>query len=252
MPQLKVASYTIKTEGGNFHHPKVKIFVSAKGEFYANLEPEVRVSAEGVMKQRFIEDNKIKIVASSLDKLESLVKEIYRNHYQPEVIKTPVILYNIESHVSFAQDDEGNIFPNATYPNASWKNHEDKRFGNHYSSNPSKGGYSLTIGAQAMLKITYKYGNSEKVSYEPYYKGSSHLGRENPAQKLNSWVSFSLDYENCQEMPYSDEAAEFFYNLLYGMAKISKMIQDNTFEKEKLLQLIATGGNPMLPSPNKE
>jgi hypothetical protein len=34
------------------------------------------------------------------------------------------------------------------------------------------------------------------------------------------------------------------------MAKMSKMIQDNTFEQEKLLQLIATGSNPMLPYNN--
>jgi len=249
MPHLKTETFKIKTEADVWHYPKVKISVNANGEFYANLESDVRISAEGVLKQQFIEGEKIKVIASSLNTLESLIEKIYRNHYEPKITEEPVILYNIESHVTFAEDKDGNIFPNAGYPNANW-NMDYNRYGEHHAAKPSNGGYCLTIGAKAMMKTTYFYGDGKKVKYKPYYKGESHLGRDNPAQQLNNWAAFNLDYDTCKEMPYTDEAAEFFYSLLYSMAKISKMIQDNTFEQEKLLQLIATGSNPMLPYNN--
>jgi hypothetical protein len=47
-------------------------------------------------------------------------------------------------------------------------------FGGHHTSNASQGGYSLTIGARAMVKITYLYGESEKVEYDLYYKDGHH------------------------------------------------------------------------------
>ena len=166
---------------------------------------------------------------------------------EPTVKKEPVILYNIESHVSFAEDEDGNIFPNAGYQGAKWVHSEENRlmYGGHHASQPSNGGYSLTIGAIAKLKITYSYGGSEKIEYENYYKGESHLGNKNPAQRLNSWCSFTLG-KNPKEMPYSDEAAEFFYNLMYGMAKLSQMIQNNTFDQTELFRLIASNNNLLI------
>ena len=120
-------------------------------------------------------------------------------------------------------------------------------YGCHHASNPSYGGYNLTIGARALLKKTIIYGEIKKIKYESYYKGESHLGHDNPAQLLNSWCSISLP-EDCKEIPYTDEAALFFHNLIFGMAQLSKRIQEHTFDQKNLLELISKGTGLLLPA----
>ena len=165
-------------------------------------------------------------------------------------VQSKVWAFSFKYDVSFTENDKGEIFPNGCYEGAEWKYHTDTRFGQHTAQQTSKNGYSLTIGAVAKLKITYKYGDSKKIEYENYYKGGSHLGTEDSAQRLNSWTSFRL--EHFKEIPHSDESAEFFCNLMYGIAKISKMIQDSTFDQENLLKLIASGGGLLLSRGEKQ
>jgi hypothetical protein len=252
MPHLKTERIKFKSKMSDigFSYETVKISVSKDGLFYVNLESVYREAIQGVLSEKHSDtDKKIKVSSGSLDSLISILGEIFELHYSPEVTKEPVIIYNIESHISFVENNKGEIFPNGYHDkSANWRN-EDARFGQHNAAQPSKNGYSLTIGARAKMKTTYKYGSSEKVEYEDYYKGEHHLGTENSAQRLNSWCSLYL--ENYKEMPYSDEAAEFFYNLMYGMAKLSKMIQDSTFEQENLLKLIESGNGLLLPNHKK-
>jgi len=227
---------------------KLSIYVSADGEFYCHVSDEYFIAAKGVFSyvRKDPDKGKMKLIAESLDQLTSRAAEMLRNHITPEVTEEHVIRYNIESHVSFATDHDGNICPNAGYDGAEWI-HDDreKLYGNHDACRTSKGGYSLTIGAIAVTKTTYKYGDEEKVEYDKYYKGDSIHGHDNPAQKLNSWCSFRLP-EDAKEIPYTDEAALFFHDMMMGMARLSQMIQSSTFDQAKLLNLIESGNGQLL------
>ncbi|MDY0292843.1 MAG: hypothetical protein RBR02_10980 [Desulfuromonadaceae bacterium] len=250
MSHFKTETINTRTETGN-HVDKIKISISSDGFFYANLEPELLLAVQGTIGNQFIRKNdKVHISFGDLASLVSVLKRIFENHYTPQKTEEHVILYNIESHVAFAEDENGNIYPSAGFKGASWVTMKNGMYGEHHSSQPSNNGYSLTIGARAKTKITYKYGEREKVEYEDYYKGGSHLGHDNPAQLLNSWTSFSL--KNFKEIPYSDESALFFHNLMLSMAKISKMIQEHTFNQENLMRLIASGTNGFLLSNNSK
>lgn len=246
MPHLKTikfhASNEVETEALS-----VKINISAAGDFYCYLPgyllPAVRDSFNI---SSYIENpEKIKVTETTLKELEFNIQRSLNIYTKPEILKYPVILYNIESHTSFAEDKDGNIFPNAGFNGASWKDDRD-RYGNHHASNPSHGGYSLIIGAQAKMKIIHKYGTIEKIKYKPYYNGGHHLGNKNPAELLNSWCSYSLG-DNPKEMAYTDDAALFFYDLMMGMAKLSKIIQDKTFNQIDLLTMIKDKSILMLP-----
>lgn len=160
----------------------------------------------------------------------------------PEETRVNVILYNIESHVAFAITDKGEIVPNAGYDDARWVDHEDdQKFGDHSASSRAKGGYSLTIGAKPYTKVeSFMGGEKVKTKFESYYgENGDHLGNETPAEKLNSWCSFELPKDS-KEMPYSDEAALFFHDLMMGMAKLSKLVQDRTFDEATLMEAIAS------------
>lgn len=236
MPYLKA----LTLRGGGGATEKVKININSKGEFYCNVSPElvgIIEHSNGITPLDY--NGKHQVFADTLARLERELTHKFLELNRPVITKTPVILFNIESHISFATDDSGNVFPNAGFPNAEWQEHEEKKdkFGGHHAASPSRGGYSLTMGAKAMNRVCTKYGDKEKITYTYYYGGGSHLSHDNPANLLNSWASFELP-DNAREIPYSEEAALFFHNLMLGMAKLSKMVQDHTFESLALEQSI--------------
>lgn len=240
MPVFRRVEFIASNEAGAVDKFSIPININSDGVFYARVPNRLRVSFDEECVSRERGGGREGFFRTSAPTFSEVVNEIRKAHrifLRPTVEEKPVIRYNIESHVSFALDERGVIFPNARFPGAKWANVE-KSYGGHHCSNPSTGGYSLTIGARAMLKRTSIYGDKVSSRYDYYYKGESHLGTENPAQLLNSWCSMSLPDDAC-EIPYSDEAAMFFFNLLKGMAELNRKVQEFTNTPEKLIRVIS-------------
>lgn len=227
----------------------VKINISSFGEFYTYIDKKFKTTVEGVFEfSQYDGDtkpDKIKVKKDTYEDLRSSLIKVLNIFAKPIITEEHVIRYNIESHVSFAEDQDGNIYPNAGFKGTEWGTNQES-YGDHYAAQPSRGGYSLKIGAQAMIKKTYTYGESKKIEYSLYYKDGFHLNHNNPAELLNSWCSFTLG-DKPKEIPYSDKAALFFHNLMLGMAQLSKRIQENTFTQDKLLELISKNESFLLP-----
>ncbi|MCS0157622.1 hypothetical protein NDJ14_11850 [Vibrio alginolyticus] len=247
MPRVKKQDFEISIGNGlGTVFMSVVFNVNSQGEFYCRIPEEALPFFEvgkrydgGVICKKDRSDQ-VAIYATTLTVLESILVKALRESHKPKVTEEHVIRYNIESHVSFAEDDKGQIFPNAGFEGAEWPSLESEHhlmYGRHHAREVAEGGYSLTIGARALTKVTSRIGEKESITYKAYYKGASHHGRDNPAQLLNSWASFSLP-KNAKEIPYSDDAAIFFHNMMLGMAKLSKQIQEATFHQDNLLQLI--------------
>lgn len=259
----KVKSAVIETSLGNGlgrAQENVTYNVNTSGEFYCQLPEnlltffELNKCYSGGVTCKKNKAKKLAIYCSTLAGLEGILREALCAINKPTVTTEHVILYNIESHVSFAETPEGEICPNAGYPNAKWpllNSSTAKMYGDHHASQCASGGYSLCIGAKAFTKITYRVGEKVAVEYKRYYKEESNHGHSNPAQKLNSWTSFSLP-DHAKEIPYTDEAALFFHNLMMGMAKLSKQIQEATFDQPSLLALIESSSGNLLGPPREQ
>jgi len=237
----------------------VTVNINSNAEFYCRVPEEVLPYFDPCRYEKGIicqmdRSKKLAIYATSFATLEAALIKALTACNQPVVTEEHVIRYNIESHVTFAQNEEGGIFPNAGFEGATWSRVDDadgkKKYGDHHATQGSEGGYSLTIGAKAMTKVTTAIGDRVSVEYRPYYKGANHLSNTaNAATLLNSWCSFSLP-KHPKEMPYSDAAAMFFHNLMLGMAKLSKQIQEATFNQEDLLLLIESSNGNLLGGPS--
>ena len=259
MPKVKTATVTVRHLEKGYVTTNFTINVNVHGDFYcrvpADAEPYFEKRGELYHEGRVRLDTdragRPAIYSKDMTALEGCVSDALAACYEPKVEVEHVIRFNIESHVAFWVDDDGQIKPNgyAASREGAWNN-EPEKYGNHHATSPAKGGYSLTVGAQALIKTTRTYGDAKKVDFKKYYKGKSHLGFDNPAQMLNSWVSYSLP-ERAREIPYTDEAAMFFYNLMLGMAELSRRVQDATFEIDNLNRLIEAGATPMLPKPKE-
>ena len=247
MAFLKNETFCVQDGAGGQVSIKTKISVSVDGEFTTRIDECFRVAAKGVLERLAIEvkttNGSFRVSFNSLNDLDQGIKMILKTHCTPEIKEEYVIRYIIKSKISFAQNEAGDVFPNTLKEGYEWGT-GDKRIkhGDLNSSNLARGGYSLTVFARALIKKTYKFGDNKKIEYTEYRQGASHLGSENPAQRLNSWRSATLP-EDAKEIPYTDNGAMFFYNLIMGMAKLSKLIQDNTFNEESLLENINNNQN---------
>lgn len=251
MPKLKREIITYKPINGiKAITIEVDIFVNAAGEFYAPLPPEFETyfkssGAPGQIRVSTTRANVAALFAHSLGELTDELTAALAAINEPIIVEEPVIRYNITSKVAFAVASDGAIRPNASFDDASWVNGRSSMFGNLSAQSPAPGGYSLTIGAKALLKRTTTMGSQTVVDYQTYYESESHHGHSNPAQLLNSWCSFNLP-DTANEIPYSREAALFFHNLMLGMASLSKLIMEETFDQSELLSLIESNSPPLL------
>ena len=250
MTTFKRVKFIANNKAGAVDTFTTRIEITADGIFYARIPRRLRVAfsdddVNNLRRHRSIGEY-FTVSAATFNELKGMIEKAHREAITPTVKKEPVILFNIESHVSFATNKDGKIFPNAGFPGASWHvTTDDKTYGEHHACNPSAGGYSLTIGAKAMLKKTATYGDKSQVEYDYYYKDGDHRGRENPAELLNSWCSMLLP-EDAREMPYSDEAAMFFFNLIQGMAELNRRIQEFTNTQKKLIETIQRNSNVLM------
>lgn len=254
MARLKKKDFMVSLGSGLGTVTMTVVFnVSTSGEFYCSIPEEAKPYFEDGkvydgIKCRANRAGALSLYSKSLDSLDDLLILGLKASHEPTVIEEHVILYNIESHISFAENEAGQVFPNAGFEDAEWpkmNSEKSKMLGGHHAGNKCTGGYSLTIGAQAMTKITSTVGDKISIKYERYYKGDGHLTHNNPATLLNSWVAFDLPKEP-REMPYTDEAAMFFHNLMLGMAKLSKQIQEATFDSDNIQNLISSSSSNLL------
>ena len=237
-----------------FCNEKYVVMVNSAGLFYADIPERLQEAAltqrdddDKPLAKRSNRSSKVQVFDQTLKGLRRKLKQVHEAYLNPETKVTEVILFNIKTDVTFAEDTDGSIYPNCYYgEDSKWPIDKDSRYGKQYNSRGNYGGYALTIGAKAMKKTTRKYGNGTvRVSYETFYgydddgKDLSHFNREHPAARLNSWCHVNLPREgDCRQIAYTDEAAEFFFNLMYGMSEIARRIQDRVFEDDDLLKLI--------------
>lgn len=232
MPNFKKHKFRV----GHVEEFTEMVKISADGHFYCNVPATIYPLIDRRYKKS---RSQSAISCETFERLITVVNEALEKSVEPTVKKENVILYNIESHVSFAEMPNGDITPNAVPEGAEWTE-RDGRYGNQDATHRAYGGYSLTIGAQAFTKITTSYGDIHNTEYELYYGKGSHLDAKCPASLLNSWCAFNLP-EEPREMPYTDEAATFFHNLMLAIAELSRKIQSFTFEERTLLDIIAKG-----------
>ena len=236
MPLVKKLPIGFCNSAGADFALTLSIYVSAAGEFYAPI-PEYLLLTIPDKCRTHLEAGRNKVFAPSMGQLELLVRKALQDYAEPQVSKCNVIQYNIESHISFTIDKSGQVAPNAGFPGFAWPSLDKSMFGGHHAAKVCDGGYSLTIGAKAKIKTTCTYGDKSKVSYEPYYGMGDHHSHDCPASLLNSWTAFNLP-PGPSEMPYSDEAATFFHQLMIGMASISLRIQNFASDETMLLEEI--------------
>ena len=254
MKTFKKATFSHENRAGSSDEFTTIIYITSSGKFFAHVPDKFRIAVGDGQIDFDIRKREgfFVLSASTFRELEREIEKAHSDFLKPTVTRENVIRYNIESHVSFWVNKDGTIAPNghAGDDGGGWAS--DESFGGHGACDIPEGGYSLTIGAQAVTKKTTSYGKESSVEYDRYYKGGSHLEGDNPAELLNSWCSFSLP-DDAREMPYSDEAALFFHGLMQSMAELNCRLQKFTNTPKKIEDTIRNAsGRFLLSGPTTE
>lgn len=231
---------------------------SESGEFSCTLPDfalnHIRIEANTLLGKKYLRmrRNKWCIVASTLDEIKHYLSQIAK-YTVPQERSYPVIRYAINTSVTYCMDKAENIYPNGAnlgVNNYKWCDDELFTAGKDKSS-----GYNLGIYAGAFMRTDHFIvddENNEKIidtQYCYFYdeeNGGTHGNYVTAASRLNAWAKMiAREDVKLIEIPYSNEAAEFFYNAIFNLVEQSIKIRQ-FFEDEKVIEALKTGNVSLL------
>ncbi len=161
-----------------------------------------------------------------------------------------VIFYGYETTCYFWDNQDGTIAPCGRSQDAiktgKWSEIAKLRW--HNSDNP----YSLGISAMVRVKVICTSAKGETVKY--YSLSHSELkenwadrGKYAIAHRLNEFVHMGKPDAGSLEMPYSDEAAIFFTDMLMSLCAASKRVHEFFSDKTSVQAAIEAKAGLRLP-----
>lgn len=272
MAKVKKFSTFCEKSAGGYQKIDVDINVDTSGKFYAKIPDELLEFAEKYEKDSESKTrtahigNNQKVFASTLADLEYFLSSVNRLKAKDEMKVEVVILYRINNHVAYYKYPDGTIEPTGEgekdyyKPTGAWHGIDGRELGNNYS---------VQLYAKVVVRITQ--ANSDTVKWEKplnidstpdAYKGHPEVVKMGEyAQKLNSFnnlgwpKSFCYDETqvnpaHCIAIPYTEERAKFFHDMLLGMCKLADKF--SVLQDEKVLLELADSGKFLLIEAERE
>lgn len=266
MAKLKDVSFNVRADSGQKLDFKCEMNVSTEGEFTLvlpeidGLDEVIRAILDGekYLPHEEKKHNGVRLTSarkywhvkgSSMQAVNHLVSEGAEQWLVQGETRELVILYKFDAECHYAIDSAGGVFCNGydAKDHGKCKSVDDHEWGGserRFSSDITQT-YHVGFGAEVKLKITSRRGNSERVVYEhPDFPGS-HFDLDSYGKRLNGFISIHFtesDRDNIKEIPYTEEAARFFYDFMVGMCKLHLGLS-KFFEKGSDIHKIISGYN---------
>jgi len=268
MPSLPDQFIRVEAKDKTVFNYKAPCNVSSEGEFSVLLDGRLEGIAQKMLRvNRSKEDEpyhswnqdvhlkhsygKARVCAKKLDAAAAFICACAKDFIEGEQATERVILYNATLDVAFWRAGAG-IYPNGCGPGISqgrWWIPKTKAA--HIASrNDAKEAFAIGIGAAVFDKITTTRSTGKTVRFELVKdEENRHDQQEDPALKLNSFTGLNLDTDSAtnMEMPYTPQAAEFFYSVLIGLCKMGESLDAFLADKERMQNAISQSGLKKLP-----
>lgn len=234
--------------GGSAFTFKTDINVDKSGTFCftipAELEKTALVNAHKYKSDRISTGKLIKnycIWSNSRNAGIEFLKVLAADYIECEVVREQVIVYKTTANLSYYKLADGTIVPNGgydkDYPKGGTWGGEGQEMINLHS------GPSFTIGLVAAVytKITSRRGSGDQITWERTGE-NCHGIPDNYLDKLNSFIRVGIRHYQLNQMsqiPYTEEAAKFFYEAMLSMCKLSDRIDTffgNTENVQKAIE----------------
>lgn len=270
MPKLTNHTFAIETVDGHRHRFESEIHVSTDGEFSCTV-PDFLVEAlasvgEGSNKLQptlYVEKLKVnhRAYAPSKADLLKFVDEAHRQHHQAEVTTDLIICYDWFAEVSYWLNPDGTMAANGSMPDAAprnvdgsggnWADHKLKN-GQSICANYTAKHFSVGVYAAIHKRTTYTRASGATVTWERI----TQFGARPPAlgewgEKLTGLCGLSepKSAEYLRQMPYTEEAARFFYESMMAMCEIGRRFKSFFGDEANVMAAIEGRGPSLLAGP---
>lgn len=266
MPKLTNHVFGITTEDEHSHHFESEIHVSTDGEFSCTV-PEYLVDALGSVgassnKRLYVERLKVNHRAYAPSKAELLkfVDEAHRQHYKAEVATDLIICYDWFAEVTYWLNPDGTMTANGSMPDAARRN--DDGSGGDWADHKLKSGvgisatsttnhYSVGVYAAIHKRTTYTRASGVTITWERITQFDSVALLGECGKKLTGLCGLSAPRspEYLKQMPYTEEAAGFFYESMMAMCEIGRRFKNFFGDEANVLAAIEGRGPSLLTGP---
>lgn len=158
------------------------------------------------------------VSGKDLDRCKAFIELAVTDHMDCDEIREKVILYGTNIRVAYIKDEEGNFHPNGCYaPAIPGATGEGRWRGTLNGSVNMDRYYTIGLVARVHTKVTYRRSSGTKVVYER----ANSAERGTYHDRLNGFVGLKYETAGLAEMPYSEEAAKFFYDTMIGLCMLA-------------------------------
>ena len=272
MPKLTNHKFTIENELKQAFSFNSEVFVDKDGEFSCTVPDYLVETLNLVAGQHDRHRQKlytkklaknIRAYAPSKSELISFVEAAHNQFYQAEVTTDLIICYDYFAEVSYWQNPDGSIAANGAAPGAvprkddgtggEWAMSNLKNSSTTICATNTTSHYSVGLFAGVYKRKTYTRVSGVTVKWERINQFSGRDDREWLA-KLTGFCGIhpSRAPEHMKQMPYSDEAAKFFYDMMISMCEIGRQFNAFFGDQSNVLAAIAGTGPSLLAAPGAE
>lgn len=257
MASLPVVKFKEFSNTGECKQFSCTASVDSQGEFHVTFPCELMDSVRANLPDSVYEDETRKkncrVNGPVFDDCKKAIGDALKDYLKCDVTEELVIRYGQKTLTTYWKmpdgaiyasgieckndpnhDDSGNAEPKA---NGEWCGSLDASHGN--------AGYSVALFAKVQMKTTYSRPSGSKVKYGP--PNFDNFSHQTWGERLDCFVGlregggFMRDGINLEEMPYTEEAAKFFYEMLIGMCAFSDKIDNFFAEPANVIEAIAGG-----------
>jgi len=225
----------------------VPVTVTTDGMFNMMVPKEYREELRNVDGAHYYRGG-VRFSATSLIELKGMVDGALEQYLAYKTVEEIVIRYHVRATCHYCEDKKGNVYPNGSVmEDAVGYYNWAKTMGRKYSDSfNSEYDYSVSLMAELSTKRTHTRGKiHRKVEYILMCFGAGEEVLGEFGLLLNGFQKVQLP-DDSREMPYTEEAAKFFYLSMMSLCKLDSGVKKFFADEKKVLKAIKSGSMGLL------
>lgn len=258
LPSLRFKQFS---ETGECEQFSSRVSVDSQGEFHLTFPEHLRESVIAACDNGcYVDETRKKttrVNGGNLDDCKRALEAGLKDYLKCEVREETVIRYGWKTDTTYWKMPSGALYANGydcrNDPDYNPDDRDSKSNGEWHgrlNATTHNAGYAVALFAKVQKKTTYTRPSGEKCKYG--LPDFDHFDTDTWGERLNQFVGlnekagFMRGGIEVVEMPYTEEAAKFFYDMLIGMCAFADKIETFFAEPENVVQAIEAGGVKLL------
>lgn len=237
MAKLRPIQFQHKAENGELLAFTAQVSVSGDGEFSVTLPDFLEQVAQQVLTSRKAPvrldrpRQNLRVSGATLNGCEQFVDAVCKEYMRCDVEESLVIVYSMNNRVAYFKDTSGNFFCSGSETPAAAEAYRDgsARWHGTLNATACSPHYQVGLAARVFKKTTYARASGQSTTYTRVERGDR--PSDSWLERLNGFVGLSLlsesrgDLSRLPQMPYTEEAARFFYQSMMSMCQLADRME---------------------------